>query len=443
MSEDRKAKAAARRAKRQARNTEPSYKLHDTQAEVNTGNPLSEKPKDIVDSTHYENGRVLDAAVVTADAEQISPITGKAEVMNPAGLAGPNRDFENVEEVSPIVGKAEVSNPAGLAGVERPKTFSDYLADQRKILTKDKTDAVKMQKYYALTDALGAIGKMAGTAVGGGIGGDTLGGATVVPEYKPSRGYVDAFERARQANDRLRALDDKEFQLAYNQQMRDEDRAYKAKVDALDKKWQKDMFDYKTKIQQAIEQGNMKLRAQLEAEARQTAWDYQTERDAILHENAMEIKRASERIVDKQMGGKGNVAGKDFIPVRFSNRKVVNVPVAYYNEIANSLMGRDVNGKYIDKTNVRQFIEDNPDIINDYLVDYGIIEAKEPNVVIETEAKEADSESKAKERKVNRISNEDINAYRSGGIPSKSKASNDSKKSAIDNDDWESAYERK
>ena len=104
-----------------------------------------------------------------------------------------------------------------------------------------------MQKYYALTDALKALGQMGGTAIGGAIGGNMLDSASKVDEYKPSRGYLDAIEKSKKANDRLRALDEKEFNLAYNKNLREEERAYKQKmadeVMAKDAKIQNETFE--------------------------------------------------------------------------------------------------------------------------------------------------------------------------------------------------------
>jgi hypothetical protein len=126
--------------------------------------------------------------------------------------------------------KSEREKAEAAAAANKPKTLSDYLEEQRKSLTKDKTDAVKMQKYYALTDVFNALGKMGGAAAGGAIGGNMLDSAPNVGEYKESRGYLDAFENAKKANERLRALDAQEFQLAYETQKRNDDRAYEAKV---------------------------------------------------------------------------------------------------------------------------------------------------------------------------------------------------------------------
>ena len=107
--------------------------------------------------------------------------------------------------------------------------WEDIMKERRKGLVKEKTDAEKMQRYHALTDVFNAFGKMGGAAVGGAIGGDALVGASA-KEYQPNRGYLDAIEKAKAANDRIRALDDTGFQFQLNKQLRDEQRDYEDKV---------------------------------------------------------------------------------------------------------------------------------------------------------------------------------------------------------------------
>lgn len=109
--------------------------------------------------------------------------------------------------------------------------WEDIMKERRKGLVKEKTDAEKMQRYHALTDVFNAFGKMGGAAVGGAIGGDALVGASA-KEYQPNRGYLDAIEKAKAANDRIRALDDTGFQFQLNKQLRDEHRDYEDKVRA-------------------------------------------------------------------------------------------------------------------------------------------------------------------------------------------------------------------
>jgi hypothetical protein len=82
-----------------------------------------------------------------------------------------------------------------------------------------------------------ALGQMGGAAIGGAIGGNALDSAPKVAEYKANRGYIDAFEKAKQANDRLRTLDEKEFNLNYAKQQRDEERAYREQIAEAERKF--------------------------------------------------------------------------------------------------------------------------------------------------------------------------------------------------------------
>lgn len=132
--------------------------------------------------------------------------------------------------------------------------WEEIMKERRKGLVQEKTDAEKMQRYHALTDVFNAFGKMGGSVVGGAIGGDALVG-TSTKEYKPNRGYLDAIEKAKTANDRIRALDDTAFQLQANKQLRDE--------------------------QWAREDKKIAEQREYEAKVRQIEMDFQTARDAL------------------------------------------------------------------------------------------------------------------------------------------------------------------
>jgi hypothetical protein len=305
-----------------------------------------EKPADLV---------MLDAPMKKTSMEQI---TGAKKT---DGLAG-RTIFNPIQTVAPnakvSAAKAEATTPTTAS------TFSDMLAQRRNELRKtaeqDKTDAVKMQKYYALTDALGALGKMGGAAIGGAIGGNIGDSAPIVADYQPSRGYVEAFEKAKQANERLRALDEQDFQLAYAKQQRDEEREYKAKIDALDRKYKKELIDYEAKIKKAIAQDNAELEAKLKA-------DYAT----MLHEYDIELAKVKGQynLDEKKLGlttSKWQAETYNTTPVKLSNGKIVLVPNNYYNSIKDSL----VDGKDITDKNVEQYIRANAD---DILSEWGII----------------------------------------------------------------------
>lgn len=352
-------------------------------------------------NTHHDNGRVIDAATVTAEQNTMPQLQAKAEVQNKTGLAGNNAMRKGtLPQLDNIQAKAEVQNPTGLAGnEEKPKSWSELLEERRNALKQEKTDAIKMQKYHALSDVLKAIGQMGGAAVGGAIGGNALDSAPAVGEYKESRGYLDALERAKQANDRLRALDEQGFKLAYSKQERDEERAYaekqkaeqraheaeqkaeerayKAKMEEEDRKFQKEMADYRAKIEQAATEGNLRLKAQLEAQAAEKEY---------AHEAAM--KKLSLEITRLQMGKSGSSSsasatggipvqtrftGKK-IPVIFKDKTMVDIPSDAYDVIKDSIMGQEIGDEFVDKDNVNRIIRDNPQLVNEYMKILGLIE---------------------------------------------------------------------
>lgn len=289
---------------------------------------------------------------------------------------------------------------------EKPKTFAEILseryADMRKTAEQEKTDAAKMQKYYALTDALRAIGQLGGTAIGGAIGGDLPDSAPAVDPYKESRGYLDAFERAKKANDRIKELDEKGFNLAlrdeqraYDQAMREEDRAYKEKLDAIDKQWQKDFYDYRSKIDQAIAQGNLELQAKLREEQEAREQEYWKERNAITQQHDIAMKAWSERIVNKQMGLDANGNPKeDGVDFAFydDNVKPTKIPAKRYKEMLAhyASMGK-IGDVVVDEENVVSILKSNPQLVKSFLAKYGeggdiVIPEKQAYVVEEEDS---------------------------------------------------------
>lgn len=279
------------------------------------------------------------------------------------------------------IAMSQLGKPAELPNLEKRPTFSDMLAPMREAAKQEKTDALKMQKYYALADVFNALGKMGGAAVGGAIGGNMLDSAPTVGEYKESRGYLDAFERAKQANERLRDLDAKEFQLAYDRKKRDEERAYsdkvrkedreyKAALDKADKEWQKTMIDYKAKIEQATAAGNLKLKAQLEAEAQAAAWQHQLKRDALLHRYDMDEKKLSKDIVAMQMG---SAYGKKSVPFTFNNGTAIAIPEALNEEMLKYFAQKgNIGDVAVDADNVADVLRNHPNLVNDFLRMYGM-----------------------------------------------------------------------
>lgn len=315
----------------------------------------------------------------------IESVQGEAVVSNPTAPQMTRRGSA-LTRVTPVQGQAVAMNQeqagAPVNPATKPITLSDLLAEQRQSAIKDKTDAVKMQKYYALTDALGALGKMGGAAVGGAIGGNMLDSAPAVGEYQPSRGYVDAFERAQRANDRLRAIDDKQFQLAYSKQQRDEERAYAEKKTREDRAYQAEQNKIAREFQaeqarltrewnKAVADGNREAQAKIERDL------------AVLrHQNDMALQRLKNQgALDEKTAGqaysKWQADMYNTTPIRFSDGTTIKIPDNYYEAIKRSLVNTKVNDKAITKDNVDSFIANNPALINQYLADWGFITNKQ------------------------------------------------------------------
>jgi hypothetical protein len=284
-----------------------------------------------------------------------------------------------------VPGGVSVETPSTTT-IEKPKSFADVLADRyaemRKTAEKEKTDAAKMQKYYALTDALRAIGQLGGTAVGGAIGGDLPDSAPAVDPYKESRGYLDAFERAKKANDRIKELDEKGFQLAlrdderdYNAKAKEAENAYKAKMDAADKAWQIDFYNLRAEKEKAIAEGNLKLKAELDAKEAAKQQEYLKERMAIQQQYERELKALSERIVRIQMGedvdGTGKKLGKT-TPFTFHNGSKIDIPQSLYPEMLKFFASKGKIGEeVVDEENIESVLRNHPDMVNSFLRIYG------------------------------------------------------------------------
>ena len=184
--------------------------------------------------------------------------------------------------------------------------WEQMLADRRETLKQDKTDAAKMQKYYALSDALKAIGKMGGTAIGSTIGGGkAIDNASPVGEYKASRGYLDAFEKAKNANEKLRALDEYELKLDYAERQKADERAYNEKQKADERSYQKEVKTderaYNDKVraedkawketQAALDRKQKEEAAKLDADWHYKLATLKSELDKAGREDAARIKR--------------------------------------------------------------------------------------------------------------------------------------------------------
>lgn len=362
MSEERKAKAAARRAARK----EKRFSSFEAK-------PLTNKPEDttqiipkaaeLPEMTKY--GGELDAATVVDNNKGVpTPIVGKAEIMNPKGISPVDTTTNELVGTAKLEAKlpqgAQQLNPNNTLDIKpRQITISDMLEGQRRKAMQDKTDAAKMQRYYALADAMKALGQMGGAAVGGAIGGNALDSAPAVEKYKESRGYLDAFERAKQANDRLRALDEKEFTLSYNKQLRDEDRKYKEEIADKERQFRAEQAELERKWKTA----NAAERAKIE-------------QAILVSKQAHEkwLKDRSVEMVKLQMKGKGSPKDESAItgdPIIFDDDSVLYLDKKDLNALKNRFINRKVGDVLVTEENFNEFLGSQRPFVENYLKKIG------------------------------------------------------------------------
>lgn len=284
---------------------------------------------------------------------------------------------ERLEPITRQVGlnPVEVQNPTGIKNpvieatreAVKPQTLSDMLTAQRQVAVKEKTDAAKMQKYYALTDAFNALGKMGATAIGGAIGGGMLDSAPVVEAYQPNRGYLTAFEDAKRASERIKAIDDKAFQLAYSKQERDEERKARQQEAQAERNWQMTLLDYKNQIDRANAAQDFERSAKLQKELNEMKNRHEITLQNLRNKGALDEKRLGMET------SKWQADVYNTTPIRFNDGSSVKIPDNYYEAIKRSLMAMgQVGGKTIDKDNVDSFIVNNPKLVNEYLSAWGL-----------------------------------------------------------------------
>ena len=368
MSEERKAKAAARRA---ARNEKKITAFEAKPIEAPEVTPSIEKPKEIdANSTRL------------ADVPQIVT-PNQVTAVNTKGIAPVDTTTNELTGTAKLETKlpqgAQQLNPTESLDIKpRQITISDMLEGQRRKAMQEKTDAAKMQKYYALADVMKALGQMGGAAVGGAIGGNVLDSAPKVAEYKESRGYLDALERSKAANERLRKLDDEEFKLSYSKQQRDEERAYKAEQDKitrdynekqreLERQWNSEQNRIKMEWQAAVAAQDFERQAALKRELADGEQKFKLQYQQIANEHDTAIKNISRDIVNIQNG-----IAKNPVPIGFKNGKGITVPKAYYEDMQEYFIGDDWNGRKVTKDNVKNYIKHNPEAVNAYLEMYGM-----------------------------------------------------------------------
>lgn len=359
----RKEKAEAKKNKRQEPTVQPAapVKIDNTRADL---------------SLQEDRAKIALASAAQPKIEAVAAMpTAQATVQNAKGLS-PDAGAVAPAPAAPSMPTAQafVQNEKGLspnAGipVEKPKTIADLIAEGYKKVEKEKTDAAKMQKYYALSDAFSALGRMGGAAVGGAIGGDMLGGAPVVPEYKESRGYIDAFERAKKANDRIKELDNMSYQLAlkdedrkYDASVKTAEREYKSQQDALNKDFELKMVAYKSELQQAIADKDFERTAQLQKQIQDDKQAHEIVLQNLKNAHEEKLKGLSLDIVKLQMGKDGNE--KKDNTILFDNGTKLDLTKTEYDNIKYNLIGKKIGDKTVTKDNVTLVMQENPELIN-------------------------------------------------------------------------------
>ena len=294
--------------------------------------------------------------------------------VNNSAMANALANANKVQSITPkpkegIIVNGVTKTPEDMI-VSKPKTIQDYFNEYKQAAIKDKTDAQKMQQYYALTDVLKTLGQMGGGIVGGAIGGSITDNMPNVGEYKASQNYINAFENAKKAKDRLRELDNQQFQLALNmdertwkQQQAALDREYRMQEKALDNQWQMTFFDYKTKIEQAIADKDFARKAQLQKELQAAKQAHELEKTKLSGDYSLKARRISAD------------SGRDSSPktktrtIDFIDDSKITVSEDDYQRIQDYFIGGTYGSEdeEITNKNIKKFIRENPDMIKEFL----------------------------------------------------------------------------
>lgn len=303
-----------------------------------------------------EEPSVPKATDITTPLPKGPDLTGKAVVQNPSG----------------IISQEEHAKRKAQSEKKESSPFSDLMAPLRAAAVKDKTDAVKMQKYHALSDVFNALGKMGGAAIGGAIGGNMLDSAPNVGEYKESRGYLDAFENAKKANERLRALDVQEFQLAYDKRKRDEDRAYdkqtreaehayKRESDRLNREWTAEQNRINREWQKAVADQDFERQAALKKELARMEQNFKLQYQSINNAHEEALKRIGMETVQAQYDLYNPKS-----PVMFDDGRVVNLTKNQKENLLENFKGQTIGGVVVDEDNIDIVLRSNPDAFSGY-----------------------------------------------------------------------------
>ena len=320
----------------------------------------------------------------TTQPQQTSSTTQNTTTPEVVTTTEEKTDTNNNTTTTTSAGKTDVTTKE-----EEPKRFSDLFSESRKNLQQKKTDAAKMQKYYALADALKVIGDMGGTAIGGAIGGDALGGATPTKQSKPSRGYIDAFEKAKAADEALAKLDQEEYKLEVAYEKKKEEREYKAAQDAILQEYKIELEKLRREGINATEEKKAELKERailLRANCSQSLAELKSTLKynndlSLLDERAedtMDIidyrTNAQKDVIDYRIenGLYDSRRSRETKPVRFRDGTNMEIPLTYYESMKQDLIGDDWNGKRVTKDNVEQYIRNNPNVVKDYLRGFGV-----------------------------------------------------------------------
>ena len=334
-------------------------------AKKNAENTMQEQERPVLDSVgnEFEEFAQDRAKISLASAAQpkIQSVdfshTQQAVEQNANGLIPDDRGELQQPETYPAA-QAVVQNPKGIIPQEPAEGLWDsMLRKKRERYIQDKTDALKMQKYYALADTLNAIGKIGGAAIGGAIGGNIMDSAPAVPEYKENRGYLQAFEEAKRATDRLDKLDDTEFSLAYSKAQRDEQRAYEEKKKAEEREYNDRKLAENRKWQE-------------EQTAKTQAWkEGESEKD---RQNQRTLRNMSE-------SKNSDYAQKQFdiyhpkLPVEFKDGTSVKMNDIEFKSMFDNFKGQKIGETAITADNFDYLLRQNPDFFREYLVKHGFL----------------------------------------------------------------------
>lgn len=264
---------------------------------------------------------------------------------------------------------------------EERSSIADIFAESRKKAQKEKTDAEKMQRYYALTDALKILGDMGGSVIGGALSGDAMNGVSPTKEYEPSRGYIEAFEKAKAADEALRKLDQEEYKLELSFEKKKEEREYKEKQAAILQQYKLDIErlrqEYKTANEERraqIRQEEMAAKAAVQERIARLKAGLKYSHDlSYLDENA----KVQMEIIDYKADVNGNSSngqqsGEKTEPVMFHDNTTMEIPKRYYDSMKRDFVGNDWNGRKVTKDNVGLYIKNNPDVVKAYLESFGV-----------------------------------------------------------------------